>query len=282
MDDYIELICKLPQKNQSAIEILIALLSEAGYLGFREFENSIHGYIDEEKFDEVALNQILKNPVFESFEIEFSFANAKSINWNEEWEKNFQPLIIQNKCLIKASFHDIEEKYPYIITIDPKMSFGTGHHASTLLMLELLIGMDLNQQSVLDMGCGTGILSIMAALKGAEDITAIDNSPWAYENTLENLNYNSITNSIVILGDSTSIPNILYHTILANINRNVIINEFENYVSHLRSDGILCLSGFFSDDFEFIHQEAIKHSLQQIETRQKNDWMLVVYKNTIV
>ena len=194
--DTIELQCTIHHHNKEKkhlSDILIAQLAQLGYYSFVDTDEGLKAYIEEEKFNYNDIMYIPVSPLFQDI-VEINYRPIKDKNWNEEWEKNFSPVIIENKCVIRAPFHDMEQQYDHEIIIEPKMSFGTGHHATTYLMIKKLLNEPLNGKKVLDMGCGTGILAILSAQKGASKICAIDNDEWAFENAKENIEMNKVTN----------------------------------------------------------------------------------------
>ncbi len=198
----------------------------------------------------------------------------KSRNWNEIWEKNyFEPLVISNKCLIRAPFHKDYPQCEYEIIIEPNMAFGTGNHETTSMMVEVILGLDLEGKSVLDMGCGTGILSIMASLKGAKNITAIDIDEWSFNGTTENAELNNIQNIEPLLGDASSLGNKSFDVIFANIHKNVLINDIPSYNSVLNTGGTLIMSGFYKEDMADIKAKAESMGLEDAGFKTKNNWV---------
>jgi ribosomal protein L11 methyltransferase len=197
-------------------------------------------------------------------------------NWNEEWEKNyFKPINVDNKCIIHSTFHTDYPEAEYEIIIDPKMAFGTGHHATTSQMVSGTLGMDLKGKSVLDMGCGTGVLAMLASMKGAEPILAIDIDSWSYDNTLENMSINNIDNIEVKCGDASLLTEGEFDVILANINRNILLNDMPTYVARLNKGGELLMSGFYSEDLHLIQNKAKELGLTYAYHKVKDDWTVV-------
>ncbi|MEN8120785.1 MAG: 50S ribosomal protein L11 methyltransferase [Bacteroidota bacterium] len=275
--DYIELTCEIKPFEQSSGEILVAQLSEMGFESFMECDSGITAYIQSHLFNPKLFEQITKITIHNT-QIEYKHKLIKDQNWNETWEKNyFEPVLVADKCLIRSTFHKDTPKTKFEILIDPKMSFGTGHHETTFLMIEEILEMDLQGKTVLDMGCGTGILAILSAQKGAKDICAIDIDEWSYKNSLENIKLNSIKNVTVKLGDKKLIGNRYYNIIYANINKNILIDDISVYAANIHQGGKLLLSGFYKEDFDDINKIAIKNDLQLINQRGKNNWLMLNY-----
>jgi len=270
---YIELNCLIKNENNDELrELLMAELLNVGFDSFEESELGMKAYIEKSFFSEDLLNQVYSlnnNP-----QIEFSYQPLEEKNWNEEWEKNyFQPIIIDDKCLIKSSFHTNTPQTKYTILIDPKMSFGTGHHETTSLMLEYILSCELTGKEVLDMGCGTGVLGILSSMCGANYVVGIDNDKWAYDNSLENLNLNQITNMKIIHGNVESIPERKFDYIFANINRNILLEDIKFYAKHLKNNGYMVVSGFYSEDLPMIQEEATRQHFQFCNQKEKNRWI---------
>jgi len=275
--DYIELECKITPYDPVIAEILIAELSELDFESFVENETGLQAYITEDLFvlDTISSLAILSNP---DFKIKFQHKIIEQENWNETWEKNyFEPIIIEDKCVIRSSFHEEFNSIKYRITIDPKMAFGTGHHETTSLMIKEILHLNVEGKTILDMGCGTGILAILSALRGATDITAIDIDEWSYNNTLENIELNVTKEIIVKHGDISILDDKLYDIIYANINKNVLLNDIPQYTKNLHKGACLMLSGFYSSDFDDIDNIAKQAGLELIKRDQKNNWTMLKY-----
>lgn len=250
-------------------EILMAELIEIGFDSFTEEYDGILGYIPEELFSEDALKSIplMNNP---DVEISYSFALMPNINWNEEWEKNFTPINVENKVLIRAEFHQ-ENPNLHEIIIQPKMSFGTGHHPTTHLMIQQMLDMDFMDKKVLDMGCGTSVLGIFAKQKDASEVVAIDIDEWSVENSIENAERNDVKLRIS-QGTADNLGGEDFDIILANINRNILISDIPTYVSVLRDKGKLLLSGLCFFDVEDILEVCDKQGLRLINKQQREEW----------
>jgi ribosomal protein L11 methyltransferase len=275
--NYIELDCKISPYNAEIAEILTAELSELGYESFVETETGLLAYIQEDIFKEETLPSIgiVSNP---DFDITFTHKTIEQENWNETWEKNyFEPIIIENQCVIRSSFHKEFPEIDYQITIDPKMAFGTGHHETTSLMIKEILQLELERKSVLDMGCGTGVLAILSAMKGAVDITAIDIDEWSYNNTLENMELNSIKGIKVKHGDVSAIDERNYDIFFANINKNVLLKDIPTYAKYMEKNALLLLSGFYNSDIEDISSVAESNGFELVKKDEKNNWTMLKY-----
>src|SRR5690554_1195061 len=262
---------------QPATEILIAELGYAGFESFVETEEGVTAYIQKDDWHDAILEdiQILNS---KEFEINYSFEEIEQVNWNQEWEKNFNPIVVENECSVRAPFHDKPDT-EYDIVIEPKMSFGTGHHETTHMMIQHILKNDFEGKSVLDMGCGTGVLAILAEMKGAKPIDAIDYDNWCYLNSLENVNRNNCKHITVLEGDASLLKERSYDVIIANINRNILLNDMEAYAKSLNTSGTLFLSGFYVDDIPVIEQACNKYHLNLVETIEKNQWVALKFLN---
>lgn len=274
---YIEVKFICTPNNEVINSILSATIAEIGFESFVEDESGTTAYIQESLFDKSKLDEILANFPIEA-EIIYSVKAIEDKNWNEEWEKNyFQPLIIDDRCIIQSTFHNAPATYEYNIYIDPKMAFGTGHHQTTELMIKEILNDDFSGKSLLDMGTGTAILAILASMRGANPITAIDIDKWAYDNAIENLQLNKIDNISVQIGGAELLGNETYDIILANINRNILLNDIHTYASILNKGGSLYMSGFYTEDIPAITEECNKHGLTFIHNKEKENWTSVKF-----
>jgi len=268
------------EKNQLApeeVEMLIAYLLDEGFESFEEDEIFLKAFCPEKSIKtdfRKLLNAYSKD---RKLEINYTKKIIREKNWNEQWEKNFSPIEIENRVLIKAPFHRVPN-LEFTVIIEPKMSFGTGHHETTRLMLREMMQADLTDKEVLDMGCGTGILAILASLKGAKNIMAIDIDEWAYENSIENVEKNKCSNISIFQGDAELIKNKLFDIILANINRNILLSDIKNYSRSLKDNGLLLLSGIYETDLEKIKEEAQKQNLVFKNFDSKNNWVAASFR----
>ena len=252
--NYIEVIFAVEPREEGS-DVLISQLAELGFESFMENSTGFSAYVKEEDFNETQLNLSLSFYA-DFFKIKYTTKIIPQQNWNKQWENNFQPISIDKLCYIRAPFHEKQNDFRYDIIIEPKMSFGTGHHATTQLMLRQLLSLDIKNKNVLDMGCGTGVLAILASMLGANTITAVDIDEWSYENTLENLVTNKIENVIVQKGDVELIKGKKFHTILANINKNILLRDMSYYFNSLLNNGNLLISGFFETDINEVSVKA--------------------------
>lgn len=262
---------------QPGVDILIAELGEVGFESFVETEEGLSAYIQKEDWNENILEdiQILNS---DEFEIHYTFEEIEQINWNIEWEKNFNPIIVDDICSVRAPFHE-KPNTIYDIVIEPKMSFGTGHHETTHMMIQHILKNEFTNKSVLDMGCGTGILAILAEMKGAKPIDAIDYDNWCYLNSLENVERNDCKYITVLEGDAGLLKNRCYDIIIANINRNILLNDINVYVSCLNKNAFLFLSGFYKDDIPSIEGECNTYNLKMVEVIEQNNWVALKFVN---
>ncbi|MFC5196186.1 50S ribosomal protein L11 methyltransferase [Bizionia hallyeonensis] len=261
---------------QPAVEILIAELGYAGFESFVETETGVTAYIqkDEWRSDILEDIQILDS---DEFEITFEFNEIKQVNWNAEWERNFNPIIVDDVCAVRAPFHEkFDSKYDIII--EPKMSFGTGHHETTHMMIQHILKNDFTDKTVLDMGCGTGVLAILAEMKGAKKLEAIDIDNWCYLNSVENVERNNCHKISVYEGDVSLLKNKAYDIIIANINRNILLQDIPEYATCLNAKGLLFLSGFYFDDIPVIEELCNKMNLKRVDTLQRNDWVALKFE----
>ncbi|MBT1704365.1 50S ribosomal protein L11 methyltransferase [Chryseosolibacter indicus] len=260
------------QCNTEFSEILMAELAEIGFDTFLENEDGFEAYVEEARYDAEAL-EIIKGKYADLTPIGFSFENIEKKNWNEEWEKSYEPIIVDDRCLIRADFHKIEKKYPYEIVITPKMSFGTGHHQTTYLMIKNQMDIDHKYRSVMDAGCGTAILSIMAEKLGAKRVTAFDIDEWSVINGNENLQINNCRVIEIQQGKISEVSiNGKFDIILANINKNVLLDEIKTYSTYLNPLGLLLLSGFYTHDIDNLLQEASKYNFKELRRDEKEKW----------
>ncbi|MFP4556341.1 MAG: 50S ribosomal protein L11 methyltransferase [Bacteroidales bacterium] len=271
---YAEVIISINPYSQQNAEIITALLAELGFDSFSDADNGLMAYIPSEQLNHSDLKTLFSSLKL-GCEINYNVNQVKEQNWNKEWESNFKPIPIKNLCYIRAPFHKSEEGYKLEVIIEPKMSFGTGHHQTTWLMARELFSLNLKNKKVLDMGCGTGILAIIAEKLGASKITAIDNDDWAYKNAKENVTLNNCTKISVLLGDSTLIEQLKFDIVLANINLNILLSDFGTYYNSLNAGGIILMSGIFTTDIDTLTSNIRKFACNVVSKKAKNDWALI-------
>lgn len=261
-------------------EILMAEIAEAGFDTFMETEKGFEAYAEEKSFNEALVNEIKEkyasvNPLL------FFYDKVKKQNWNEEWEKSLLPIVVDDKCLIRAEFHQLQKKYPYEIVITPKMSFGTGHHQTTYLMIQSQMGINHQNKRVMDAGCGTAILSIMASKLGAKEVEAFDIDEWSVINGKENIENNHCHNISIAQGKITDMKfEGKFDLILANINKNILLQEMEKYVDHLQPNGQLLMSGFYEADIADLENHALKLGLKKLSKKEKETWAAVLFEKS--
>lgn len=278
--EYSELKINFKNNYQTSQEIIIAELNNIGFEGFDEKDNILTAIFKNEiNISKEVIDDLLNR--HNDFIHKYSITSIEQKNWNEIWEHNFKPVFIDNQCVIKASFHQDFLEYKYQITIDPKMSFGTGHHETTTLMLSMILKNDMDRLNIADIGCGTCVLSILASLKGGKHITAIDIDEWAYTNSIENCKKNNIKNIDILLGDINLIKNKKFDVILANINRNVLLDHIPSYAKMLNIKGKLFLSGIYNSDKEIIIEKALNSGFEFIDFIEKNNWISLSLMKTI-
>ncbi|MDL2212954.1 50S ribosomal protein L11 methyltransferase [Bacteroides sp. OttesenSCG-928-D19] len=266
--------------TETVNDVLSAVLAEAGFDSFTDNDLGINAYILKELFDEKILEDTLRYFPLENTQITYTWKEAEDKDWNEEWEKNyFQPIVIDDRCVVHSTFHQNIPQVEYDILINPQMAFGTGHHETTSLIISELLNMNLENKSVLDMGCGTSILAILARMRGAKPITAIDIDDWCVQNSKENIELNHLTDIKVELGDAGLIgqrgP---FDIIIANINRNILLNDMHHYVENLNPGGELYMSGFYVEDIPLIKEKAESLGLTFGHHKEKNNWAAVKFE----
>jgi ribosomal protein L11 methyltransferase len=271
---YIEYQFEVTPKEPGT-EVLIAQLGFAGFESFVETEEGVIAYIQKEEWSESILEDVFVLNSKE-FSIEHQYKEVPQTNWNAAWEENFEPIQVDGKVSIRAPFHT-DPNLDYDIVIEPKMSFGTGHHETTHMMVQHLLKLELQDKKVLDMGCGTGILAIFAEMRGAAPIDAIDIDNWCYENSVENAARNNCKHIDVYEGDATLLPGRKYDVIIANINRNILLTDMKTYTTCLKNNGVLLLSGFYQEDIPIIDQEVVTHGLSLQDQIERNNWVALKY-----
>lgn len=276
MKDYLVLNFRL-KPLQPTRDILLALLDNLGYDSFEEVPTGLRAYILEKDYDpeSVAALPVMQNP---QFTIDYETEKLASINWNEEWERNYEPVALEDKLYLRAPFHPAQPGFRHEIVIEPKMSFGTGHHHTTRLMARAMFELDFAGKEVLDMGTGTGVLAILAERLGATAVLAVDNFEWAVENTAENALRNQCSVVEAKLGDADLLPGLHFDIVLANINRNVLLDDLGVYCRCMSAGGELLLSGFFEHDFALIDAEAHRQGMDFVQRWEENRWLSCRYR----
>ena len=274
------LIVHLEIPNLLFREIIMTELSYINYESFEELENGLQAYILEENYEEATLQNLIDNYTHQTDIKWLSTKPLPNQNWNALWESNFKYVAIDDKLLIKAPFHEVDGDFEHTIVIEPKMAFGTGHHATTYMVSQQMLTMNFEEKKVLDFGCGTGILAMLAEKLGSKQIIAIDYDPLSYDNTLENAEKNQLQHIETRLGTHEAIGNDTFDIILANINRNVILHTFSKLCNALHQKGYILFSGILETDMELIKQEAEKHHLHFVSSLHKDNWVMLAFRNS--
>lgn len=273
--DFVQVNFSIEPYEEYVADVLASELGEIGFDSFVQVNNGLEAFVPANLFNENQITELLDNFVFE-VTIDYKVTQIETKNWNEEWEKHyFEPIVIGNECVIHSSFHKNVPVAKYDIVIDPKMAFGTGHHETTSLVIGELLTMDLKGKTLLDMGCGTAVLAILAAMRGAGDIIAIDIDKWCTDNSIENIELNHVTGIDVRLGGAELLKDLHFDIVLANINRNILLADMEMYANCLSVGGELYMSGFYKEDIVLIEAEANRNGLKLIDFKSKNNWVVV-------
>lgn len=272
---YLAIHLRFDNKEDFVADVLADYLGKIGFESFVTTDEGLDAYIPEKNFSEQEFETALKRFPLD-VAMSYVAEEMEDKNWNEEWEKHyFEPIVIGSECVIHSSFHKNIPDAKYDIVIDPKMSFGTGHHETTSLMIGELLQIELEGKTVLDMGCGTSVLAILASKRGAKKILAIDIDTWCVENSIENIALNNVDNVEVMLGGADLLKGMHFDIILANINRNILLADMAKYAACLSSGGKLYMSGFYEDDIYLIEAEAFNNNLQLNDFSKKNNWVAV-------
>lgn len=272
--DYIQ-VSVLVSPREPFAEILISALAEMDFESFEETENGFNAYIAEDKYtaDMERDSWAWQLP---DMQVDSSHQLIPRINWNKAWEENFQPIMVDNEVYIYAPFHPAKPEIEYNICVEPKMSFGTGHHQTTHMMVQFALELNLKGKQVLDMGCGTGILGILAAMRGANHVLGIDIDEWAVANTIENADRNGVQMD-ALLGTADALPNKSFEVIFANINKNVLLADMERYNVVLAPGGQIIFSGFYTSDLIDIEAEAAKYGWQFVQKKERDNWQAALF-----
>ena len=274
---YFEVTFTAQPCNEIVTDVISAITAEIGFESFVECEGGVKAYIQQSLFDKETLKSVLADFPIPDTNVSYTIFEPEDKDWNEEWEKNFfQPIVIDNRCVIHSTFHKDYPKAEYDIVINPQMAFGTGHHETTSSILGELLDADLKGKSVLDMGCGTSILAILASMRGAAKVTAIDIDDWCVNNSRDNIALNNINNITVELGDASLLEGREpFDVIIANINRNILLNDMHAYVSCMHSGSEIYMSGFYVQDIDAIREKGESLGLKFVHYREKNNWVAV-------
>ena len=276
---YFEVTFTTTPCNETVNDVVSALAGEIGFESFVEWENGVQAYVQQSLFDQEALKEMVENFPLPDTEISYEIKEAEDKDWNEEWEKNFfQPIVIGDRCCIHSTFHNDTPQTEYEILINPQMAFGTGHHETTSSIICELLDADLEGKSVLDMGCGTSILAILASMRGANTVTAIDIDDWCVNNSCDNIELNNIHNIKVELGDAALLEGREpFDVIIANINRNILLADMDRYAACMHQGSELFMSGFYVQDIPAIREKAESLGMTFVHHREKNNWAAVKF-----
>ena len=277
MNDYTKVQFTVTPNEEVATDVLAALLAEVGFESFVPDDNGMEAYVPHNLYDENSIASTVDNFPLDGYVIEYDSEFIEGEDWNAEWEKNyFQPIVLGEECVIHSTFHKDVPAARYDILIDPKMAFGTGYHQTTCHMLRAILAQDMTGKSVLDMGCGTALLAILARKHGATDVVAIDIDEFAYENAKENILLNGTPDIEVRLGGADAIkPTDSFDIVIANINRNILLADMCNYVKAMHAGSLLFISGFYTEDMEVLQAEAAQHGLRYLDYAEDNRWTMM-------
>jgi len=270
---YLEFEIPVRSWSSSEVEIMLAKMAQTGFEGFVEKEDVVQAYIKKDLYSGDLLNELLDELSDLGIKVQYHFHETEEQNWNEEWEKKFNPVTIGYNVLIRAPFHSSSDDLEYTVVIEPKMSFGTGHHHTTRLMISEIMKHNLKDRRVLDMGCGTGILGILACKLKAKRVLGIDIDQWAYENALENISRNDSGNMEVRLGDVNVLGNEIFDFVLANITRNTLVRDIPAYYEHMDTGGLLIVSGILTEDVQYVLNSAYRTGLEHMNTKEESNWL---------
>lgn len=269
---YKKVTIKLSPMDEIASQVMMAQMGDAGFDSFEELEDGFIAYAQINNYIQGSLNNL--QPFVEGVSFSMQEDIVEDQDWNKEWEENyFKPIVIDGRCRIRSPFHEADNNVEFEVIINPQMSFGTGYHETTTMMIEYIMEKNINGLHVLDMGCGTGILGIMAIKCGASSVDCVDIDEWCYRNTLENISLNNVNGINTILGGAEVLPDSPeYDLVIANINRNILVNDMAHYAASLKHGGHMQLSGFYDADAEVVLREAERFGLKLVERKEINDW----------
>ena len=277
---YLEFSFRTTPCTEVVNDVLSAVLAEVGFESFVEQPEGLLAYIQQSLYDEASVASAIDDFPIPDTTIDYTYTEAEDKDWNEEWEKNFfQPIVIGNRCVIHSTFHHDVPQAEYDIAINPQMAFGTGHHETTSLVIGELLDSELEGKTVLDMGCGTSILAILARMRGASSCTAIDIDDWCVRNSIENIELNNVNQIDVCLGDAAILADKgPFDVVIANINRNILLADMQHYVARMKEGATLLMSGFYVDDIPLIKAEAERLGLTFVGYKEKNRWTVTTFK----
>lgn len=277
MNDYMQVRLRVEPCSEMATDVLAAMLGEIEYESFVPDEQGVTAFVPQGKYDEARLREVLAQFPIDGITLSYEATFVPGQDWNEEWEKNyFKPIVVGNECVIHSTFHHDVPQARYDVLIDPKMAFGTGHHETTTLMLQAILDNDFTGRSLLDMGCGTAVLAILACMKGAGPVVAVDIDEFATENAVENVRLNGVSGVEVRLGGTGVLKEEeRFDYVLANINRNILLADMCAYAAHMKSGSRIFMSGFYVEDIPVIRAEAERLGLRFVGHSEKNRWAAV-------
>ena len=280
MNDYTKVQFTVTPNEEVATDVLAALLAEVGFESFVPDGNGMEAYVPHNLYDENSIAVVVDNFPLDGYVITYNSEFIEGEDWNAEWEKNyFQPIVLGEECVIHSTFHTDVPKARYDILIDPKMAFGTGYHQTTCHMLRAILASDMKGKSVLDMGCGTALLAILARKHGATDVVAIDIDEFAYENAKENVVLNDTADIEVRLGGAEAIKeDDSFDFVIANINRNILLADMANYVQCMHAGSQIFISGFYTEDMEVLKEEAARNGLRYMDYAEDNRWAMMRFE----
>lgn len=283
MNNYIQVKFRVAPLDEVATDVLAALLADVGFESFVPDDTGMAAYAPRNLFDAGTLSQVIGNFPLDGFSIQFDVNEIEGKDWNSEWEKNyFKPIILDDRCVIHSSFHTDIPKVQYDIVIDPQMAFGTGYHQTTTHMLRAILDNDVSNSSLLDMGCGTALLAILARMRGAGRVVAIDIDEFAYENAKQNIILNNTPDIDVRLGGVDAIHDgEQFDYVIANINRNILLADMGCYASHMHQGSKLFISGFYTGDIEVLCAEAARHGLAYQNSAENDNWAMISFVKNI-
>lgn len=277
--EYVKVVVDVCPVNEIANELLMAQMGEMGFDSFTDTNKGFEAYIPSKDFGAINLDDVYCP--LDGIQLSFKSEIIADQNWNKVWEEHyFKPIVIGNDCVVRSPFHQVDEHYKYEIIINPKMAFGTGHHETTSLIMQYVMATDVKGLNILDMGCGTAILGMLCSKKGANSITGIDIEEWAYNNAHESLDLNGVTNMELLLGGADLLTNQQFDLVLANINRNILLDDMHAYAKVLKKNGQIFFSGFYLEDLPKMTEEAKKHGLTLISQKTENKWTAAAYSKT--